>query len=63
MLRNSHLTKSRHFTHPIKEDVKKKHFSLPSKKRRVWRLASSPASLLEGHHVGESGIGCPHALE
>jgi hypothetical protein len=37
-----------HSTHPIKEDVKKKHFSLPSRERRVWRLASSPASLLEG---------------
>jgi len=32
------------FTHPVKEDVKKKYFSLPSR-NAVW-LASSPSLLL-----------------
>jgi hypothetical protein len=42
------LSKTGHFTHPIKEDVKKKFFSVPLEGTRGWWLASSPASLLEG---------------
>jgi len=30
------LAKNRHITHPMKEDVKKKHFSSPLPETREW---------------------------
>ena len=42
------LTKHRHITHPMKEDVKEKILLPPSAEAWVWRLTSSPVSFLEG---------------
>jgi hypothetical protein len=36
ILLDSQLLKHRHFTHPMKEDVKKKRFSPPLRKMRGW---------------------------
>jgi hypothetical protein len=36
------------YTHPMKEDVKRKFFAAPSAETWVWRLASSPVWFLEG---------------
>src|SRR5438445_13797616 len=44
-------TPTRLYTHPMKEDVKKKSFSPPLVKTRLWGLTSSPTSLLEGLSV------------
>jgi hypothetical protein len=44
------LAKHRHFTHPIKEDVKKKLFPSPLWRPAGW-LTSSPVPFVEGFLV------------
>jgi hypothetical protein len=41
------LAKNRHFTHPVKEDVKKKSLSVPSREAKAGDLHPAPASFLE----------------
>src|ERR1035441_3160185 len=57
----------------MKEDVKEKSFSPPLGKMRVWRLTSSPTTLLEGllvwplwlaaHSSGEASPSCLSQLD
>jgi len=42
------LTKNRHYTHPIKEDVKKKFFSVPLEGHEAGSLHPALPPLLEG---------------